>query len=168
MKPIKSISKLALLVIVGTSVSACFDSDDDDKVNSAPIADTLNLTTQTEVSIADTLTASDPDNDALSFALGDSPMLGSITLTNSGAFSYQPFNELTGNDSFTFTVTDTAGNSSSGTVNIEITAAEVSVRQYTRSTFMADADSEPAGVNGRVFIQDSTDQADFQDLLDDN
>jgi len=169
MNPTKSIAKLAMLVILGIGVSACSDDDDDDeKRNFSPRPNSLSLTTQTEVPIVDTLTATDPEGDMLSFALIDDPMLGSVTLTSAGAFTYQPFNELTGSDSFTFTVTDTAGNTTSGFVNIEIEALEVSVTQFTRDVFMADEDSEPARINGKVFIQDSSDPADFQDLLDNN
>ncbi|MFW8591390.1 Ig-like domain-containing protein [Glaciecola sp. 2405UD65-10] len=168
MKTIHSMKKVALLVVISTSLSACFDDNDKPKVNQAPNAESISVTTQTEVAIVDSLEASDPENDPLTFALADSAMFGEVSITSAGVFSYQPFNEITGSDSFTYTVSDNAGNTASGTVSIEINALEVSARQFARNVFAADESDEPARVNGRVFIQDSVDQADFQDLLDNN
>jgi hypothetical protein len=168
MNPSKLITKLAIVFAIGASLTACSDDDDKDEINFAPSAESLNLMTETEVSIADTLSASDPENDTLSFALDQQPTLGSVSLSSTGAFSYQPFDELTGNDSFTFIVSDIAGNTNTGIVNIEIVALEVSFIQFTRDAFMADENSKPASINGKTFIQDSTVHADFQDLLDNN
>ncbi|MFN0217709.1 MAG: Ig-like domain-containing protein [Hyphomicrobium sp.] len=57
------------------------------------------------------LTASDPDGDALSYAIkaGAGPAKGAISLLDDGAFVFTPFANATGADSFTLTATDDAG-----------------------------------------------------------
>ena len=161
--------KVGLAVIMASSLSACFDgSDDKPRVNKPPLAESINLVTQTEVAIMDNLTASDPEKDVLLFMLASEPSLGSATINTDGSFTYQPFNEQVGTDVFTYTVTDSAGNAAIGTVSSEIEMLQVSVRQFTRDVFAASATEQPTTLNGKTFNQDVVDQSDFQDLLDNN
>jgi VCBS repeat-containing protein len=162
--------KAVVLLSAVTSLSACFDSDDTKvelvSLNQAPEAVSVNLITQTEVPITAKLSGSDPDGDALTFALFTQPKLGSISLNSDGNYTYQPFNEVTGSDSFTYVVKDAIGLEASATVNITIETLEVSFLSYSRQAFMANQSDAPLRLNGRVFIKDTNDQTDYQDLVD--
>ncbi|MFQ3249320.1 MAG: VCBS repeat-containing protein [Glaciecola sp.] len=172
MKIQKSAIKVGVLIAGVMSLSACFDSDDTNfetvSPNQAPSAVSVNLLTQTEVPITDQLSGSDPDGDALTFVLFTQPQLGSISLNSSGSYTYQPFNEVTGSDSFTYVVKDAGGLEASATVNITIEALEVSFLSYSREAFAAAESDSPLRLNGRVIIKDTNDQTDYQDLIDGN
>jgi N-acetylneuraminic acid mutarotase len=63
-----------------------------------------------EVSQSDLLSGvlqgSDPEDSALTFAVGTEPVNGTLTMQSNGGFSYQPDHLFIGDDSFTFTVND--------------------------------------------------------------
>jgi N-acetylneuraminic acid mutarotase len=63
-----------------------------------------------EVSQSDLLSGvlqgSDPEDSALTFAVGTGPVNGTLTMQSNGSFSYQPDHLFIGDDSFTFTVND--------------------------------------------------------------
>jgi VCBS repeat-containing protein len=163
--------KIGVVALLVSSLSACFSDDNNDDmpiVNMAPVAQSLNIVTQTETAVMGNLTASDPENDVLTFTIGSETELGSITVNTDGSYTYQPFNEKVGNDVFTYNVSDTSGNSAMGTVSIEIEMLQVSFRQFTRDVFAGEPTDQAITLNGKVFIQDSTDQIDFQDLVDNN
>ena len=68
-----------------------------------------------------TLTASDPEEGELIYALEEPPRRGTVKLQTDGTFVYTPDKNKVGEDRFTFTVTDEAGNvSRPATVNIRI------------------------------------------------
>ncbi|MGH1404168.1 MAG: Ig-like domain-containing protein, partial [Alphaproteobacteria bacterium] len=63
----------------------------------------------------------DPDGDALSVTAGIyATSNGSVTLFESGDFTYTPNVGFTGSDSFVYTLNDDAGNSSNANVNIDV------------------------------------------------
>jgi hypothetical protein len=67
------------------------------------------------------LAVSDPEGEQLSFVLTRSPRRGEVILRDDGSFLYTPEKNKVGTDSFTFTVTDPAGNvSREATVTIRI------------------------------------------------
>jgi len=174
MKIKKSVIKVAIAMAGVISLSGCFDSDNNKAevvvapapVNLPPSATSVNLITQTEVSITDQLSGSDPEGQVLSFALSSEPQFGSVTLDDNGSFTYQPFNEVTGSDSFAYVVIDAGGLEASATVNITIEALQLSFLNYSRQAFNAQESDKPLSLNGRVLVQDSNDQRDYQDLLD--
>ena len=65
---------------------------------------------------------SDPDNDALTAALVNGAVSGSVTLIGDGSFSYTPNTGFTGTDSFTYVANDGTVNSNAATVTITVTA----------------------------------------------
>lgn len=160
------------MLILGTCIvalSGCFDDDDKPiEVNSPPEAGSVSLITQTETDINDQLTANDADGDNLVFAVVEEPQLGQLTLQSDGNFTYTPNAEITGTDSFVFSVTDGSSAPVSGTVDITIELLEVSFRSQSRLAFQQMNMDLPLSVNGRVFIQDVTDQNEYQDLIDAN
>ena len=69
-----------------------------------------------------TLSATDVDGDALSFAITKGPRRGIAVITNgaTGAFTYTPNADFAGTDSFTFQATDPAGASGRATITITV------------------------------------------------
>jgi len=87
-----------------------------------PVLGTLTFTTNENVALNATLTATDPGNSVVTFASTTAPASGTLAgLPGSGAFTYTPNANFTGNDSFGVTATDAAGHSSTGTVKITVT-----------------------------------------------
>ena len=83
--------------------------------NTTPTASNGAVSTNENAAVNGTLSGSDTDGDTLTFAVVANPAHGSVTINNAatGAFTYTPATNYTGSDSFTFHVTDNAGNVSS-------------------------------------------------------
>ena len=161
------IKLLALSLTATLALSGCnlFDSDDDkEEQNLPPTTITVDLITQTETPITDMLSATDANGDSLSYSLAQQAILGMVTVDNNGEFTYQPYDELIGSDSFSYTVTDGV-NEVMGTVNITIEALEVTFSSTSRAAFNQQASDEPLAINGREFIQDVEDPTAYDDLL---
>ncbi|MBI3878789.1 MAG: tandem-95 repeat protein [Verrucomicrobia bacterium] len=77
-------------------------------VNDPPVAGNLSLSVPANTNSTRTLAATDPDGDALTFALTSAPTNGLLTAFNAtnGAFTYTPAHAFAGKDAFTFTVSD--------------------------------------------------------------
>ena len=91
--------------------------------NSAPIAENLSLSTYKGIAITSRLAATDPEGDAITFRIVDSPARGQLTLDeqDSAAFWYTPYEGKKGKDSFTYVAVDDKGNTSEpATVKIVI------------------------------------------------
>ena len=63
----------------------------------------------------------DPDGDGLGAVLVNGPSRGSLTLNSDGSFSYTPFENVNGSDSFTYLARDGSADSNVATVSITIT-----------------------------------------------
>ena len=100
-----------------------------DRVNYAPkidtdTAQTLNVTTQTGISVYGQIEASDPEGDDIDYIIVTYPKHGSLTLTNAevGEFCYTPDASYSGKDSFVFVARDEYGNySSAEKVSLKVT-----------------------------------------------
>ena len=90
--------------------------------NRAPAATAQSVTTAEDTATAITLAGSDPDNDALTFAIASQPAHGTLTGTAPN-LTYTPAANYNGADSFTFLVSDGAAQSAPATVSVTITAA---------------------------------------------
>lgn len=89
--------------------------------NEPPKAVDTDFETYKNVANDGQLTGTDPENTPLTFQLVDEPKRGTVKLEENGVFVYTPNKNKVGEDSFTFTVTDDAGNvSQPGTVKIRI------------------------------------------------
>ena len=62
---------------------------------------------------------SDPDGDNLTYSLASNPSSGTLTFNSYGTYSYSPNPGFTGQDSFTYTVSD--GNGGTATASVTIT-----------------------------------------------
>jgi hypothetical protein len=89
-------------------------------VNHAPTAQNGTLTTDEDVAKTMSLQASDPDADALSYAIVSAPGHGSLSGT-APALTYTPAPNYNGPDSFTFKVNDGHLQSNVATVSITVT-----------------------------------------------
>jgi VCBS repeat-containing protein len=159
-----NLQKLALLITV-VGLGACSDDYQQPKINLAPIAESMQVITQTEVVVQDQLTASDPDNDQLTFSLVSTPALGTAVVNADGTYIYTPNIETTGADSFVFSVSDGVNLLSTATVSITIESLEVDFITGFRSAFSQDENAEPIRINGRTFTDKNRD-ADLSDLVE--
>lgn len=89
-------------------------------VNHPPVADSQSVATDEDVSIAITLTASDVDDDALTYSIVE-PSHGTLSGTAPNV-TYTPNANYNGSDSFTFKVSDGKAESKSATVSITVNA----------------------------------------------
>ena len=110
-----------------------------DEVNFSPTAvssteDAIAAWTQKGISCYGTLSAYDPENDALTFEIVDYPKKGLLRLTDAehGDFKYTPYTGCSGADSFTYRVRDSYGNYS------ELAQAAVRIERKNTSLVFAD------------------------------
>ena len=91
-------------------------------VNDAPVTTDGALTVAEDSSAnAGTVSGTDIEGDALTFALASGPANGSVTVNADGTFSYTPNANFNGTDSFTFTANDGTVDSAPATVTITVT-----------------------------------------------
>jgi hypothetical protein len=88
-------------------------------VNHAPTANPQVVTTDEDTPMAITLTGSDPDGDPLTFTVTSLPAKGTLSGTAPN-LTYTPGANLSGDDSFTFRVSDGALTSSDATVALQV------------------------------------------------
>ena len=90
-------------------------------VNSLPVADDKNINVSEGGTVGGSVTASDSDNDPLTFELVDGPLYESaFTFNADGSFSYTHDGSENHSDSFTFKVSDGFGYSNLATVTITV------------------------------------------------
>ncbi|NKB49627.1 MAG: tandem-95 repeat protein [Alphaproteobacteria bacterium] len=88
-------------------------------VNDVPVADDQSVTTRKNTQVDITLTGSDADGDALSFAIVSAPSNGTLSGTGANQ-TYTPNNNYTGADSFTFSADDPNGGSATAVVSLNV------------------------------------------------
>jgi len=165
----KHVVQLSILMGVSVALTGCFDDDDDNGepfVTTAPQAASVDLITQTNTPIVDQAPGSDVDGLPLSYTLDSQPTNGSIDFNSNGQYTYTPFDETVGSDTFNYTASDLTGLSASGTINITIENLQVSFLDYSREAFEAEANDEPLPINNRTYTQDVSGESDYQDLID--
>ena len=92
-------------------------------VNDHPVAFAERVTTSEDTKYSGSVSASDVENDILTYNILTNPSNGTVSITNSslGTFTYSPTINYNGDDSFTFTAND-YNYSDTATVSITITA----------------------------------------------
>lgn len=86
-----------------------------------PTAQDSSLETYKNIPNSGVLEATDPEGKPLQFTVASAPRRGTVELNPDGSYTYTPAKNKVGEDSFTFTATDPAGNvSKEATVNIKI------------------------------------------------
>ncbi|MEZ4659058.1 MAG: Ig-like domain-containing protein [Caldilineaceae bacterium] len=89
------------------------------RVNRPPVANTQTVTTSVDTARAITLTGSDADNDALTYAIASNPSNGALSGTPPN-MTYTPQAGFSGSDSFTFRVHDGTVDSDAAVVTIVV------------------------------------------------
>lgn len=94
-------------------------------LNDAPVATDMLLNATEDTPASGLLIANDPDNDALTYTIVSSGILGTAVLTDpaTGTYTYTPGTNATGADSFTFTANDGTVDSNTATVTVSIAPA---------------------------------------------
>lgn len=106
--------------------------------NAAPIAENLTLTTYKNVAITGQCAAVDPEGDLVTFQLVEKPARGQVALNEDGSFTYTPYENKKGKDTFTYTAIDSNGN-----VSAEATVKVTIEKQATKVSY-SDMDGDPA------------------------
>ena len=101
--------------------------------NQAPIANTQTVTAATAVAKNITLTASDADNDPLTYAIVAAPAHGTLTGTAPNV-TYTSAAGYVGSDSFTFRVNDGKVNSNVATVSLSVVTPFTTTSTLTTSS----------------------------------
>jgi VCBS repeat-containing protein len=91
-------------------------------VNDMPVAQSISFNLNEDGSYSGNLSASDVDNDILSYSLVSQASKGSVTINSNGSFAYIAGLNQTGNDSFSFKVNDGKSDSNVSVVSITINA----------------------------------------------
>lgn len=112
-------------------------SGENSSQNMAPIAENKSLCTFRGVSVSGEFSAVDPEGDAVMFTVASPPKKGTVILGDDGrTFTYQPAAGKKGKDSFTYTATDAANNTSAeAKVELEI------LKQSTKTAYADMADN---------------------------
>jgi VCBS repeat-containing protein len=133
--------------------------------NGDPLGDSVVVTTDEDTPVSGSLSASDGDNDSLSFSKGSDPSNGSVTVDEQGNWTYTPNDNYNGSDSFTVIVSDGQGGTDTLTVNVgvtpmvdtvtaHLTASETVAEggEITYTVTLRDADNNPVDAKEAVTV----------------
>ncbi|MEL7252725.1 MAG: Ig-like domain-containing protein [Pseudomonadota bacterium] len=94
--------------------------EDDGATNTPPTAPDSTLTTNEDNGFSGTLPGTDPEGGAVNFTLTTGPENGTVALLSDGSFVYTPDTDFNGEDSFTYSVTDASGGTTTATVTVTV------------------------------------------------
>jgi VCBS repeat-containing protein len=112
-------------------------------VNQAPVANGQSVSTDEDMAVAITLSASDPDGDGLTYTIVNSPTMGRLSGTAPN-LTYTPHADANGNDSFTFRVND--GQADSNTATVSVTIRPVNDAPVAAAQLVTTAEDRPVGI----------------------
>ena len=106
---------------LAASVSPALAGTEKNDLAHAPVPENLQIETYRNTSVGGTLTATDPEGEAVTFTITTEPMKGTVELNDDGTFVYTPNENKKGKDYFGYKAADTEGNvSQEATVIIRI------------------------------------------------
>ncbi len=88
--------------------------------NVAPVANSASMSINEDTAGSVTLSATDSDNDAMTYSIVSNPAHGNLTSTGAKSYLYAPAANYNGSDSFTFHVYDGTTYSNNATISISI------------------------------------------------
>ncbi len=126
-------------------------------VNDAPTARgaTGALDEDTQIVVNALANDSDIDGNALTLTNFSQPQNGTVTCTLAGACTYTPNPDFNGEDSFTYTVTDNSGGTS--TANVRLTVRPVNDAPTARDNAYDAAEDQPLRIDGPGVLGNDTD-----------
>ncbi|WP_246578909.1 Ig-like domain-containing protein [Cohnella xylanilytica] len=89
--------------------------------NQPPAASDSNATAGSDSTVTGTVKGTDPDGDALTYAIGSEPQHGTATVNPDGTWTYVPAPGFVGKDSFTIIVDDGKGGKTTAVITIDVT-----------------------------------------------
>jgi hypothetical protein len=135
----------AVVFVIVANLAACGGRGAGGGGSANPVLGSTAFTTNENVALHGTLSATDPAGGMVSFTQGTGPNSRTLSgFTSAGAFVYTPNQNFTGTDSFTVTAADAAGHSTMGTISITVT---VDQPPTANSTIVRD-DTPDAPSNG--------------------
>ena len=134
------------VVLSDTGVGTIVDND-----NGAPTVGNRSFTVSEDTALSATLTAVDPENDAVTFSIVTPPANGTVNLVAAtGEFTYTPATNFNGVDSFTYKANDGNLDSNTATVSITVTA----VNDAPVASNGSDTTNEDTAVSGTAGATD--------------
>jgi len=121
---------LAIITVTddsGNSYTSSQQKNYSANLNSVPVANSLTVSTAAATAVAINLTATDSNDDVLTYAITQPPISG-VLIGNGQHLTYTPAAGFNGNDSFKFMVTDPLQGSSEATVTIAVAAPIVNLQ----------------------------------------
>lgn len=131
----------ALLLLAACGGGGGGDDDPAPQPNRNPALVTTTVAATEDTTFTGQLTATDADNNTLTFARVTDVQHGTLTVSGTGAITYAPTANYSGADSFSVRVTDGAGGETTGTV--AITVAAVNDAPVLTSTQFTTAEDTP-------------------------
>lgn len=136
--------RLIAILLVALTFSACGGSGGGNRnnnpppppANNAPTASDVSALTRPATAVTGTLSATDADGDALTFALVAGPANGAVTFSGAGDqdFEYTPNAGFAGVDTFTFNASDGTDTSNAATATMTVnTPPSAAAASYTTS-----------------------------------
>ncbi len=101
--------------------------------NQPPTANAASGSTAQNIVLNGGLTATDPEHQPLTYALGVDAAHGHVVVNSDGSYAYTPTNGYNGPDSFTFTANDGVNTSGPATVSLTVTPV-APTSTYTQGT----------------------------------
>ncbi|MBW8682939.1 Ig-like domain-containing protein [Chitinophaga rhizophila] len=113
--------------------------------NNPPTGTGDSKTTTRNTPVSGNVTGTDPDGDALTFTKATDPANGTVVVNTDGTYTYTPATGYTGNDSFTITISDSKGGTTTVTVNISVTVPPNNPPTGTGDTKVTPQDTPVSG-----------------------
>ncbi|KLN52632.1 tandem-95 repeat protein [Variovorax paradoxus] len=115
-------------------------------INDAPTAPDDTKTTNEDTPVSGQVTGSDVDGDTLTYAKGSNPSHGTVTVNADGTYTYVPGPNFNGTDSFTVTVSDGHGGTTTSTVNVTVNPVNDAPSATVNNAGVVSEGSLPGGI----------------------
>ncbi|HEY1026178.1 MAG TPA: tandem-95 repeat protein, partial [Pseudomonas sp.] len=91
-------------------------------VNDAPTASPSSISTDEDTAVNGSVVGQDADGDTLTYSIvsGDEPKHGTVVMNANGTYTYQPGKDFNGSDSFTVTIDDGNGGTTTSVVTVTV------------------------------------------------
>ncbi|MDR0381634.1 MAG: S-layer homology domain-containing protein [Oscillospiraceae bacterium] len=107
-------------------------------VNRPPTAEDMSLVTYRNIAVTQAFKGTDPDGDALFYKITKKARRGDVEMGEEGLFTYTPYRNKTGADTFSYVAVDAQGHSS------EEAVVSIKIEKPKTKTTYADMEGHPA------------------------